>query len=187
MEVYGDSAYGTGELLENLEHAGARVFCKTQPPRAPGGRFTKTDFTIDLDAGTVTCPAEQTVKLRPLKNHRQIARFGKLCHGLPTRRPVHRQPQRTQHPLGQTRTPARRRPHPPDRPGLEDRLHPDPPEGRTQDQSPNTPQTRRPRARVRGSTNVAADFSLLAAAVNLARFAVLGLDRQPHGWALNTS
>ena len=43
------------------------------------------------------------------------------------------------------------------------------------------------RARVRGSTKVAADFQLLAAAVNLARFAVLGLTRQPGGWALSTS
>jgi len=33
------------------------------------------------------------------------------------------------------------------------------------------------RARVRGQTTVAADFSLLAAAVNLARFGVLGLTR----------
>ena len=43
------------------------------------------------------------------------------------------------------------------------------------------------RARVRGSTKVAADFQLLAAAVNLARFAVLGLNREPTGWALSTS
>jgi Transposase DDE domain len=42
-------------------------------------------------------------------------------------------------------------------------------------------------ARVRGSTKVAADFQLLAAAVNLARLAVLGLTRQPGGWALSTS
>jgi hypothetical protein len=43
------------------------------------------------------------------------------------------------------------------------------------------------RARVRGTPKVAADFSLLAGAVNLARFAVLGLDRQSSGWALSTS
>jgi hypothetical protein len=36
---------------------------------------------------------------------------------------------------------------------------------------------------VRGKTKVTADFSLLAAAVNLARFAVLGLEHQPGGWA----
>ena len=43
------------------------------------------------------------------------------------------------------------------------------------------------RARVRGSTKVAADFSLLAAAVNLGRLAVLGLTQGAGGWALSTS
>jgi Transposase DDE domain len=39
------------------------------------------------------------------------------------------------------------------------------------------------RVRVRGKTKVAADFNLLAAAVNLARLAVLGLTSTPgHGW-----
>ena len=43
------------------------------------------------------------------------------------------------------------------------------------------------RARVRGRTKVAADFSLLAAAVNLARFAVLGLRRGPgQTWVATT-
>ena len=42
------------------------------------------------------------------------------------------------------------------------------------------------RARVRGKPKVAAD-QLLAAAVNLARLGVLGLTRQPGGWALSTS
>jgi hypothetical protein len=35
------------------------------------------------------------------------------------------------------------------------------------------------RARVRGRTKVAADFSLLAAAINLTRLGVLGLHRHP--------
>jgi hypothetical protein len=39
------------------------------------------------------------------------------------------------------------------------------------------------RARVRGTTKVAADFALLAAAVNLARLGVLGLHRiAGNGW-----
>ena len=39
------------------------------------------------------------------------------------------------------------------------------------------------RARVRGTTKVAADFALLAAAVNLSRLAVLGLHRAAgQGW-----
>jgi IS5 family transposase len=40
------------------------------------------------------------------------------------------------------------------------------------------------RARVRGRLKVGADFALLAAAVNLARLAVLGLVRTGSGWGL---
>ncbi len=44
------------------------------------------------------------------------------------------------------------------------------------------------RARVRGRPKVAADFRLLAAAVNLARLAVLGLSRQgAAGWAVRAT
>lgn len=40
------------------------------------------------------------------------------------------------------------------------------------------------RARVRGQTKIAADFALLAAAVNLARLGALNLTRIPgQGWA----
>ena len=44
------------------------------------------------------------------------------------------------------------------------------------------------RARVRGRVKVAADFALLAAAVNLARLAVLGVASAPGpGWASATA
>jgi len=43
------------------------------------------------------------------------------------------------------------------------------------------------RARVRGTPKVAADLSLLAAAVNLARLGILGLTRETDRWALGTS
>ncbi|MEO6885680.1 MAG: hypothetical protein ABI232_05245 [Jatrophihabitantaceae bacterium] len=43
------------------------------------------------------------------------------------------------------------------------------------------------RARVRGTTKIAADFALLAAAVNLARLAVLAVTSTPGtGWATAT-
>ena len=41
------------------------------------------------------------------------------------------------------------------------------------------------RARMRGTLRIAADFALLAAAVNLARLAKLGLAHARGGWALN--
>ncbi|MEU5844875.1 transposase [Saccharopolyspora shandongensis] len=43
------------------------------------------------------------------------------------------------------------------------------------------------RARVRGLRKVAADFSLLAAAVNLARLGTLGITSAARGWATITA
>ncbi len=43
------------------------------------------------------------------------------------------------------------------------------------------------RARVRGHTKVDADFTLLAAAVNLARLATLGVTHHTSGWAVSTA
>jgi transposase len=57
-ELLGDTAYGDGDTRVAVEGAGARVTAKTQPP-APTGRFLKTDFTIDPDAPSATCPAGQ--------------------------------------------------------------------------------------------------------------------------------
>jgi hypothetical protein len=56
-KVYGDAAYGAGEFLDHLARHGIDSRCKTQPPVAPGGRFSKDRFTIDLHADNVTCPA----------------------------------------------------------------------------------------------------------------------------------
>src|SRR5947207_3852794 len=49
--VYGDAAYGAGELLDRLEQAGVEANLKTQPPVNSGGRYTKDDFVIDLAEG----------------------------------------------------------------------------------------------------------------------------------------
>ena len=43
------------------------------------------------------------------------------------------------------------------------------------------------RARVRGKDKVDADFNLLAAAVNIARFSVLGLRSTGTGWVAATA
>jgi hypothetical protein len=45
----------------SLSHA--KIMCKTQSPTAPGGRFAKDLFAIDLVGATVTCPAGQQVPL----------------------------------------------------------------------------------------------------------------------------
>ena len=82
LAVYGDAAYGAGGLLDTLERAGAEVMCKVQRPVAPGGRYAKDAFAIDLHAGTVTCPAGQIAPLRAVADGR-VARFGPACRGCP--------------------------------------------------------------------------------------------------------
>jgi hypothetical protein len=55
--VYGDSACGTGAPPAWLDQQRLTPMIKAQVPTAPGGRFAKDQFRIDLQAGTVTCPA----------------------------------------------------------------------------------------------------------------------------------
>ena len=58
-----DMAYSDGDVREAIEARGTELVAKV-PPVTNSGRFPKTDFTIDLTVGTVTCPAGQTT-LRP--------------------------------------------------------------------------------------------------------------------------
>jgi Transposase DDE domain len=85
--VYGDSAYGTGPLLERLHAASIDPFVKVQAPVAPGGHFTKDQFQIDLAAGTVTCPAQRTAAIvysaDPRHRHHGQASFGPACASCP--------------------------------------------------------------------------------------------------------
>lgn len=63
--VMGDCAYGTAETLERLADAGwGDVKAKVAPARGREGRFGKDDFVVDLEAGTVSCPAGQTAPIR---------------------------------------------------------------------------------------------------------------------------
>ncbi len=185
--VYGDAAYGTGKLLAMLETAGADIFTKVQPPTAPGGRYAKDRFVIDLNSGTVTCPGAVTVPIRPAKGGGGTAVFGPACASCPLAT------QCTSSTAGRTITISR----------YEAELT----RARTTQANPawvadykaTRPKVERKighlmrrrhggrRARVRGRTKVAADFSLLAAAINLARLGVLGLHRAGGNWAAATT
>jgi hypothetical protein len=186
LAVYGDCAYGAGSVLDTLEQAGVEIMCKVQPPVAPGGRFAKDAFGIDLRAGTVTCPAGQTASLRPIKNG-HIAHFGNACRSCrladrcttsPGGRSIHVGLYEQQLQRARTRQtdPAWKADYTATRPKVERKIshlmrhrH----GGR--------------RARVRGHTKVDADFTLLAAAVNLARLATLGVTHHTTGWAVTTA
>ena len=80
VEVLGDSAYGSGQMLAAIGNAGHVPLVKPIPLRAavPGG-FTIDDFTIDEAARTATCPAGHT---RPATAKRRVT-FGVICRGCP--------------------------------------------------------------------------------------------------------
>jgi IS5 family transposase len=87
LTILGDTAYGTGELRERLRAGGHTLVIKPPPlqPAIPGG-FTIDDFTIDDQAGTVTCPAGHTVNLgRPQASGSRQAQFKARCRGCPLR------------------------------------------------------------------------------------------------------
>ena len=79
--VYGDSAYGSGEFQGLLQQSRINSRCRTQLAAAPGGRFTKDRFDVDLLSGTVTCPAGTTVAIRARGDGSGTAAFGAACHG----------------------------------------------------------------------------------------------------------
>jgi Transposase DDE domain len=175
VEVYGDASYGTADLVEKLEAAGIEANTNVQPPTAREGKFSQDEFRIDLDAGTVQCPAGQCVRLRRSKDGSGEAQCGVLCNDCPLRaKCTESKAGRTVyvHPKHRTLDRARRRQRDPNwkkryratRPKVERKL---------------APMMRRKhggrRARMRGRLRVGQDFALLAAAVNLARLASLGV------------
>jgi hypothetical protein len=180
--VYGDSAYGTGAQLAWLHQHRLTPMVKTQLPAPPGGRFAKDQFRIDLVAGTVTCPARVTVAIRPARRGGGRARFGVACSVCPLRQActssirgrvvaVHPHEAELAAARARQRDPSWLADYRATRPKVERKLahllrrrH----GGR--------------RARVRGLVRVAQDFKLLAAAVNLARLATLGLRHTSTGW-----
>lgn len=88
VDVFGDTAYSTGEARQALDEAGHRLFLKPAPlrPAVPGG-FTLDDFVIDTVAALVTCPAGHTAPLSaPGGRHNQrTASFKDRCTGCPLR------------------------------------------------------------------------------------------------------
>ena len=186
-EVYGDCAYGSGAALALLERIGATPMVKVQDPKGRGGCFAKDRFAIDLAAGSVTCPNNITVALRPLNDGGGYASFGKACSDCPLRA------QCTTAKDGRVITVS----------AYEAQLQ----EARTTQADPDwqarykatRPKVERKqahmmrrrhggrRARMRGKARIRQDFKLLAGAINLARLAVLGVVSTAAGWALGTN
>jgi hypothetical protein len=182
--VYGDAAYGSGELLGRAEDAGIYNGIKCQPPAAVKGHFPKDRFTIDLDAKTVTCPAGITVPIRPATGrHAGTAAFGGACRTCPLAaqcttaregRTITIGPHEAR--LAAARqaqaSPAWQADYKATRPKVERKI------GHLMRRRHGGR-----RARVRGRLKVAAGFALLAAAINLARLGVLGAACRNGAWA----
>ena len=82
LEVLGDTAYGTGQARADLAGAGHTAIIKPGPLRpAVEGGFTIDDFTVDEQAGAVTCPNGIT---RRISARRKVT-FGAACQGCPLR------------------------------------------------------------------------------------------------------
>lgn len=181
-EVFGDSSYGTADIVEQLEAAGVVANVKVQPPAAIEGRFSKDAFEVDLEARQVKCPADRLAEIRPLPEGGGIASFGIACSTCPLRdRCTNNKQGRTIriHPKEATLQRSRQRQRAPSwkanyratRPKVERKLahlmfrrH----GGR--------------RSRVRGVLRIRHDFALLAAAHNLKRLASLGVKHVASGW-----
>lgn len=180
--VYGDAAYGAGSFLDHMEQAGITSRCKTQPPVNRGERFGKDLFAVDLDHDIVTCPAGHAADIVRNNDGDGIAHFADLCVDCPLRTDcttaaggrtisVGRHEALLAAARERQRDPAWASDYRATRPKVERKI------GHLMRRRHGGR-----RARVRGRAKVDADFNLLAAAVNLARLAVLGAHSTPTGW-----
>ncbi len=181
-EVYGDSAYADGATLAEQTGRGHDLRAKVPPVRNPNG-YSKDRFGIDLNAGTVTCPAKHTVAISTGRRQR-TARFGALCTACPLQAActtarrgrvitIHPHEAALQHAKQRQSDPDWRQDYRTYRPVVERKI---------------SHFTRRPwggrKARCRGSQRILTDILTRAAAINLARLATLGLHTVPTGWAV---
>lgn len=182
FEVYGDSAYADGATLDEQTARGHDMRAKVPPVRNAKG-YSKDQFSIDLAAGTVTCPAKHTVAIGDGRRQR-LARFGALCGSCPLSsactkaRPgrvisIHPHEAALQHAKARQKDPDWRQDYRTYRPVVERKI------GHF---------TRRPwggrNARCRGKKRILTDILTRAGALNLARLATLGLHHGPDGWAI---
>jgi hypothetical protein len=185
-EVIGDSAYGDAATRAHLEEQGFTVTAKCPPARNSGGRFPKDRFTVDLDHGTVTCPAGQTAIIVSAARGGR-ASFRPWCPACPLRPActaarrgrtiaIHPQEPILQRARRQQRDPGWQDRYRADRPVVERKI---------------SHFTRRAwggrRARARGLARIATDLATRAAALNWARLATLGLEHHSTGWALRAA
>ncbi len=185
-EVVGDSAYGDAATRADLEARGFTVTAKCPPARNTGGRFAKDRFAVDLERGTVTCPAGQVTAILPARGGGGQASFRPWCGTCPLRSgctasrrgrtiAIHPQEAVLQRARASQRDPAWQDRYRTERPTVERKI---------------SHFTRRAwggrKARTRGLARITTDLDTRAGAINWARLAILGLHHDGMGWALGT-
>jgi hypothetical protein len=181
--VMGDSAYADGATRQHLDELGVELIAKCPPVRNSTGGFTKEAFAVDVEAATVTCPAEHTVPIRFSPRGGGKASFKPHCRHCPLRdqcTPSHRGRSITVHPQEAFLQTARAEQasdewaarYRADRPVVERKI---------------SHFVRRAwggrKARVRGLARIATDVDTRAAVINWARLARLGVHTAPAGWS----
>jgi Transposase DDE domain/Transposase domain (DUF772) len=182
-EVIGDSAYGDAATRADLEQQGFTVTAKCPPARNAAGRYSKDQFSIDLQAGTVTCPAGNTTVITAAAAGGR-ASFRPWCAACPLRSActaarrgrtiaIHPHEAVLQQARAAQRDVAWQERYKKNRPGVERKI---------------SHFTRRAwggrKARTRGLARIRTDLDTRAAALNWARLAVLGLRHDHIGWIL---
>ena len=183
-EVVGDSAYADGATRQRLGEAGYRIRAKVPPARNAGGRFPKDRFSIDLAAGTVTCPANQTASISASRGGGGKANFAPHCATCPLRPDcttartgrsvtIHRYEDLLAAARAEQLTPEWAEAYRGDRPIVERKI---------------AHFVRRMwggrKARCRGLTRISTDVDTRAGALNLARLAVLGVTWSGGSWTM---
>ena len=84
--IVGDTAYGNGPVRQELDERSVEVLAPVPEAPADGERLPKRDFRIDLDEGTVTCPAGQVAHITAARSGERWASFSKpICDRCPFR------------------------------------------------------------------------------------------------------
>jgi transposase len=183
FEVYGDASYGAAIVLARLEAAGVEIYTKVAEATAGPGLFPQRAFEIDLEAGHVRCPAGVTVELKRRGDGSSHARFGVRCASCPLREQctrskegrtlsVHAHHELLERHREHQRAPDWKQKYRENRPKVERKI------GHLMRRKHGGR-----RARVRGTERVGQDFSLLAAAANLARLSQLAVQFADGAWS----
>jgi hypothetical protein len=84
LRLLGDTAYGNGPVRAELAERGVEVLAPVPEGKIAEDRLSKRDFRIDVQTGTVTCPAGQTVAISTSQSGFRGANFtAQMCRGCP--------------------------------------------------------------------------------------------------------